>query len=160
MGLGAVCELADALRRRTSAAVTVTRSSTPQPKISHSAAWLALFPLAQGPTRYAEGLAWYVPQYLYLGIGLAALECRMILALRRRYPSINNVRAFSVAFVSMFLADIVIEQLFIRTHVYAFPRTWHALTLFSPHGIPVSGLREPFRCHLRGRVHRAAHVGE
>jgi Spirocyclase AveC-like len=92
--------------------------------------WLAFFPLAQGPTRYAEGLAWYVPQYLYLGIGLAALECRIILALRQRYPSINNVRAFSVAFVSMFLVDIVIEQLFIRAHVYAFPRTWHALTLF------------------------------
>jgi Spirocyclase AveC-like len=92
--------------------------------------WLAYFPHEQGPRRYGEGLAWFIPQYLYLGIGLAAIECRIILALRRRYPGISNVRAFGVGFASMFLVDVVIEQLFIRTRVYAFPRTWEALTLF------------------------------
>lgn len=96
----------------------------------NAGSWLASFPLAQGPTRYGEGLAWYIPQYLYLGIGLAAIECRMILALRRRFPGINNVHAYSVGFVSMFLVDIAIEQLFLRTRVYAFPRTWKAFTLF------------------------------
>jgi hypothetical protein len=93
--------------------------------------WLAFFPLAKGPHRYAEGLAWFVPQYLYLGIGLAAIECRIILALRRRFPLISNVRSFAIGFASMFVLDIVIEQVFIRTRVYAFPRTWEALTLFS-----------------------------
>ncbi|MGJ6122359.1 spirocyclase AveC family protein [Mycolicibacterium sp. Y3] len=93
--------------------------------------WLAFFPLHQGPTRYAEGLAWFVPQYLYLGIGLAAIECKIILALRRRYPGIANIRSFSVAFVAILLLDIVIEQLFVRTQVYAFPRTWEALTVFA-----------------------------
>ena len=92
--------------------------------------WLAFFPLAQGPTRYAEGLAWFIPQYLYLGIGLAAIECRIILALRRRVPHISNIRAFGIGFVAMFAVDIVIEQVFLRTRVYAFPRTWEALTLF------------------------------
>lgn len=93
--------------------------------------WLAFFPLHTGPVRYAEGLAWFVPQYLYLGIGLAAIECRIILWLRRRYPEIANIRSFGIAFVSVFAIDIVIEQLFIRTRVYAFPRTWEAFTLFA-----------------------------
>jgi hypothetical protein len=92
--------------------------------------WLAFFPNSTGPRRYGEGLAWYVPQYLYLGIGLAAIECRIILALRRRAPSISNVRSFSIAALVIFALDIAIEQLFIRTHVYAFPRTYEALTLW------------------------------
>lgn len=105
----------------------------------NAGSWLAFVPLHQGPTRYAEGLAWFVPQYLYLGIGLAAIECRLILALRRRYPGIANIRSFSIAFVAIFGVDIVIEQVFIRTRVYAFPRTWEAFTLFAgtPHQFPV-----------------------
>jgi hypothetical protein len=101
--------------------------------------WLAFFPLHQGPTRYAEGLAWFVPQYLYLGIGLAAIECRVIIALRNRYPGIPNIRSFSLAFLVVFGIDIVIEQLFIRTRVYCFPRTWEAFTLFAgtPFQFPV-----------------------
>lgn len=101
--------------------------------------WLAFFPLHQGPTRYAEGLAWFVPQYLYLGIGLAAIECCVIRALRNRYPGIANIRSFSLAFLVVFGIDIVIEQLFIRTRVYSFPRTWEAFTLFAgtPFQFPV-----------------------
>jgi hypothetical protein len=93
--------------------------------------WLAFFPLAQGPTRYGEGLVWFIPQYLYLGIGFAAIECKIIRALRRRYPTIPNVRSFAMAFAVVFAIDILVEQLFIRTGVYAFPRTWEALTLFA-----------------------------
>lgn len=101
--------------------------------------WLAFFPLHQGPTRYAEGIAWFVPQYLYLGIGLAAIECRIILALRRRFPGIPNVRSFAIAGAAILCLDIVLEQVFIRTRVYAFPRTWEALTLFAgtPYQFPV-----------------------
>ena len=93
--------------------------------------WLAFFPLHQGPTRYAEGLVWFIPQYLYLGIGLAAIECWIIRALRKRFPGIANVRSFSIAFVAVFGIDVVIEQVFIRTRIYAFPRTWEAFTLFA-----------------------------
>jgi hypothetical protein len=91
--------------------------------------WLGAFPLHTGPG-YGEGLVWAVPQYLYLGIGLGAIECLIIRRLRRRHPSITNVSAFTVSYLSMFLLDIVIEQLFLRAHVYGFPRTIHALTLF------------------------------
>lgn len=105
----------------------------------NAGSWLAFFPLHQGPTRYAEGVAWFVPQYLYLGIGLAAIECRIILALRKRYPAIPNIRSFPIAFAAVFLIDIVIEQVFIRSRVYAFPRTWEAFTLFAgtPYQFPV-----------------------
>lgn len=101
--------------------------------------WLAFFPLHQGPTRYAEGLAWFIPQYLYLGIGLATIQCRLIIHLRNRFPGISNVRTFTAAFTAVFMIDIVIEQIFIRTEVYAFPRTWHALTVFAgtPYQFPV-----------------------
>src|SRR5581483_4940271 len=93
--------------------------------------WLAFFPNSTGPRHYGEGLAWFIPQYLYLGIGLASIECRIILALRRRAPGISNVRAFAIGYLSIFMIDVVIEQLFIRTRVYAFPRTWEALTLWA-----------------------------
>jgi hypothetical protein len=101
--------------------------------------WLAFFPNSTGPQRYGEGLAWFIPQYLYLGIGLASIECRIILALRRWMPSISNVRAFAVGYLSIFGIDVVIEQLFIRTNVYAFPRTWGALTLWAgtPYQFPI-----------------------
>lgn len=92
--------------------------------------WLAFFPNSTGPTRYGEGLVWFIPQYLYLGIGLAAIQCRIILALRRRRPQISNVVAFTIAALAIFLVDLAIEQLFIRTEVYAFPRTIKALTLW------------------------------
>lgn len=101
--------------------------------------WLAFFPNSTGPARYGEGLAWFIPQYLYLGIGLASIECRIILALRRRMPTISNVRAFAAGYLSIFMIDVVIEQLFIRTKVYAFPRTWEALTLWAgtPYQFPI-----------------------
>ncbi|MCD2198255.1 spirocyclase AveC family protein [Actinomycetospora endophytica] len=101
--------------------------------------WLGSFPLAQGPTHYGEGLAWFIPQYLYLGIGLASIEGRIILALRRRYPGVPDVRAFAVASGSIFIADCLLEQVFIRAGVYAFPRTWSALTLFAgtPYQFPI-----------------------
>jgi hypothetical protein len=93
--------------------------------------WLGAFPLHSGPG-YGEGLVWAVPQYLYLGIGLGAIECIIIrrLRLRRRFPAITNVAAFTASYLAIFLLDLVIEQLFLRTHVYGFPRTIRALTLF------------------------------
>lgn len=105
----------------------------------NAGSWLAFFPLHQGATRYAEGVAWFIPQYLYLGIGLAAIECKIILALRRRHPGIANIRSFAIASIAILMIDIAIEQLFIRTEVYAFPRTWSAFTLFAgtPFQFPV-----------------------
>jgi hypothetical protein len=44
---------------------------------------------------------------------------------------VGGGRSFSIAFVAVLGIDVVIEQLFIRTRVYAFPRTWEAFTLFA-----------------------------
>lgn len=93
--------------------------------------WLGSFPLHTGSSHYGEGLVWFVPQYVYLGIGLAAIGGRIVQWQRRRSPGISNASALSVAFATLFLIDIAVEQLFIRLGVYAFPRTWKALTLFA-----------------------------
>lgn len=93
--------------------------------------WLAFFPHESGPTHYGEGLAWALPQYLYLGIGFAAIECRIIQALRARRPGISNVRSFAASSLCMFAVDIVLEQVFVRAQVYGYPRTWSELTLFA-----------------------------
>jgi hypothetical protein len=102
--------------------------------------WLKFFPNSTGPIRYGEGLVWYIPQYLYLGIGLAVIECRIILALRERRPQIANVVSFTLAALMIFLIDLAIEQVFIRTKVYAFPRTWKLMTLWpgSEYQFPVN----------------------
>ncbi|WBP95844.1 spirocyclase AveC family protein [Mycolicibacterium neoaurum] len=100
--------------------------------------WGHLFPLSNAP-HYAEGLVWFIPQYVYLGLGFAMIECAVILTLRRYYPSISNVRAFGVAAILTFLLDITVEYLFILTEIYGYPRTLGALTLFagSPYQFPI-----------------------
>lgn len=100
--------------------------------------WGHLFPLSNAP-HYAEGFVWFVPQYVYLGLGFAMIECAVILTLRRYYPTISNVRAFGVAAALTFLLDISVEYLFILTEIYAYPRTLGALTLFagSPYQFPI-----------------------
>jgi multisubunit Na+/H+ antiporter MnhB subunit len=92
--------------------------------------WLNFFPNSQGPNRYGEGFVWFVPQYLYLGIGLASIESWLIMRQRERNPNASNVRTFALATLAIFVLDIFIEQLFIRTKVYAFPRGWKLLTLW------------------------------
>ncbi|MGV0795429.1 spirocyclase AveC family protein [Mycolicibacterium elephantis] len=92
--------------------------------------WGHLFPLSNAP-HYAEGFVWFVPQYVYLGLGFAIIECGVILTLRQRYPGISNVRAFGIAAALTFMVDLCIEYLFVLTEIYAYPRTIQALTLFA-----------------------------
>ncbi|MCV6979369.1 spirocyclase AveC family protein [Mycolicibacterium pulveris] len=92
--------------------------------------WGHLFPLSSTP-HYAEGFVWFVPQYVYLGLGFAIIECGVILTLRQRFPTISNVKAFGIAGALTFLVDICIEYLFILAEIYAYPRTIQAFTLFA-----------------------------
>ncbi|BBW99636.1 spirocyclase AveC family protein [Mycolicibacterium moriokaense] len=92
--------------------------------------WGHLFPLSNAP-HYAEGFVWFVPQYVYLGLGFAMIECGVILILRQRYPAISNVKAFGIAAGLTFLVDVCVEYLFILTEIYAYPRTIGAFTLFA-----------------------------
>jgi hypothetical protein len=93
--------------------------------------WHFTFPLASKDVgSYGEGLAWAGPMYLYLGLGLSVIMVRVIERLRRRRPLISNVASYSIATFSVFLLDCVLELIFLRTHIYAYPRTIKAFTLF------------------------------
>lgn len=92
--------------------------------------WAAYVPFHGGPTDFAEGIAWAWAQYLYMGLAAAVLGCWIIGRLRARRPGISNLSAFSALFGLYAVADFVLENLFIRTEVYSYARTWKALTLF------------------------------
>lgn len=80
-------------------------------------------------TPLCRGVRVVRPQYVYLGLGFAIIECGVILTLRQRFPTISNVKAFGIAGALTFLVDICIEYLFILAEIYAYPRTIQAFTL-------------------------------
>lgn len=92
--------------------------------------WSAFVPFHGGPTDFAEGIAWAWAQYLYMGFGAAVLGCWIVGGLRRRSPAISNLSAFGALFALYFVADFVLENLFIRTEVYGYARTWSFFTLW------------------------------
>lgn len=96
--------------------------------------WTAFMPFhrAGSSTRYAEGLLWGVPMYIYFCTGAALLGCITVRALRRRIPGISNVRALSVVFVGEFAMGLVLENTIIRiTQAYGYAQTTGWLTLFA-----------------------------
>lgn len=92
--------------------------------------WSASVPFHGGPTDFAEGLAWAWAQYLYMGVAAAVLGVWIVRRLRSRYRGISNLSAFSALFTLYALADVILENLFIRTEVYSYARTWKVFTIF------------------------------
>jgi hypothetical protein len=95
--------------------------------------WTAFLPfhLAGSSTRYAEGVAWGVPMYIYFCTGAALIGCQVVRRLRRRFPSISNPMAYGVVFLGEFCAGLLLENLIIRTtQAYGYARTVEWLTLF------------------------------
>jgi hypothetical protein len=104
--------------------------------------WSAFLPLhsASSNPRYAEALVWGVPMYIYFCIGVAIAGCAAVRGLRRRYPSISNVRAFGAVFAGAFVFDFVVENVIIQTtQAYGYARAPSALTLWagSAHQFPI-----------------------
>lgn len=96
--------------------------------------WTASLPFHQtsSSSRYAEGLLWGVPMYIYFCTGAALIGCQIIRALRKRFPSISNVSAFSVVWLSEFVGGLVLENTIIRiTQAYGYAQTNGSLTLFA-----------------------------
>jgi Spirocyclase AveC-like len=95
--------------------------------------WTAFMPFySGGPTRYAEGLAWGVPMYIYFCTGAAIIGCGVVRTLRRRFPGISNATAFSVVYAGEFVLGLVLENTIIRiTQAYGYAQTTGALTLFA-----------------------------
>jgi hypothetical protein len=95
--------------------------------------WTAYLPFHQetSSTRYAEGVLWGVPMYIYFCTGAALIGCQIIRALRRRFPGISNVTAFSVVWVSEFVGGLLLENTIIRiTQAYGYAQTQEMFTLF------------------------------
>lgn len=92
--------------------------------------WSAYVPFYGGPHDYGEGLAWAWSQYLYMGLGGAVLGCWIVGRLRRHSPGISNLSSFGALFGVYWLADFVLENLFIRAEVYTYARTWKVFTLW------------------------------
>lgn len=96
--------------------------------------WTAFLPFHQAgaSSRYAEGVLWGVPMYIYFCTGAALIGCQVIRALRRRFPNISNVAAFSVVWLLEFSGGLILENTIIRiTQAYGYAQTNEALTLFA-----------------------------
>jgi hypothetical protein len=92
--------------------------------------WSAYIPFHSGLAGFGEGIAWAWAQYLYMGFGAAVLGSWIVDRIRHRSPGISNLSAFGALFALYFVADFVLENLFIRTEVYSYARTWKFFTLW------------------------------
>ena len=95
--------------------------------------WAAFMPFhrAGSSSRYAEGLLWGVPMYIYFCTGAAILGCITVHALRRRFSDISNVQALFVVFCGEFALGLILENTIIRiTQAYGYAQTTGWLTLF------------------------------
>jgi hypothetical protein len=104
--------------------------------------WTAFLPFHQpgSSTRYAEGLLWGVPMYIYFCTGAALIGCAVIRRLRGRFPGISDVTAYAVVYLGEFVSGLVLENVIIRvTQAYGYARTPAGLTLFAgaPYQFPV-----------------------
>jgi hypothetical protein len=96
--------------------------------------WTAFLPFHQtgASSRYAEGVLWGVPMYIYFCTGAALIGCQVIRALRKRFPGISNVSAFTVVWLLEFFGGLILENTIIRiTQAYGYAQTNEALTLFA-----------------------------
>jgi hypothetical protein len=96
--------------------------------------WTAFMPFhkAESSSRYAEGLLWGVPMYIYFCTGAAILGCALVRQLRRRFPGISNVAAYSAVYLTEFVAGLLLENTIIRvTQAYGYAQTNASLTLFA-----------------------------
>ena len=96
--------------------------------------WTAFLPFhnVDSSSRYAEALLWGVPMYIYLNTGAAIIGCRLVLALRRRFPRISNMSAFAILYALFFAGSLLLENAIIRlTQAYAYVQTPGSVTLFA-----------------------------
>lgn len=110
--------------------------------------WSSFLPFhsSGSSSRYAEGLAWGLPMYIYTLFLVAILGCKVVIFLRKRVPDISNATALIIFWFVYFMLDFVGEVVFIRaTQAYIFAKTNGDLTLWGGtlYQFP---LYEPFLC--------------
>jgi hypothetical protein len=94
-----------------------------------------------GPAKYAEGLLWGMPMYVYFCAGVAIMSCEFVVKpVRKRWPVITDAQLFLLIWLFEFVFDFVVENTIIRsTHAYGFPKTYGPLTLWkgNVHQFPI-----------------------
>lgn len=90
--------------------------------------WAAFFPGHRGPVRYAEGLLWGPPMYVYFGVVLGSIQLAVFTRLR---PVLGGLGAAVLSFAVAFAFDFIAEVAIIRsTEAYAWAQVVGALSVW------------------------------
>jgi hypothetical protein len=84
-----------------------------------------------GHAHYVEGVLWAAALYGLFGIAAAQIGCWLLGRLRRRFPMLSNLSLYSMLFVVFAIADLAIENFFVRSQIYVFWGAWSPLTLWA-----------------------------
>ena len=95
--------------------------------------WSTHIPLFANPgqNRSAWGLLWCLPAYIWLGLGAATVGCGLLNRLRARYARLSTVGSYLIVLAIFYVAFAVIENIWLRTHVYDYVSVPGALTLWA-----------------------------
>lgn len=95
------------------------------------AGFLPLFP-SPGQERFAEGLLWAQPLYMYFGLLAAMAGCWVLRRLRSWLPRSSTATHYAVLFVVFMVADCVAEVgLLVYPQMYVFPGVPKDFSLFA-----------------------------
>jgi len=96
--------------------------------------WSDFMPAYPSPRqdRFAEGLLWAQPLYMYFGLLAAMAGCRLLSLLRARMPRASMATIYAVVFLCFALGDVVVEMVFIvYPQLYTFPGVPASFSLFA-----------------------------
>jgi hypothetical protein len=95
--------------------------------------WSTHIPLFANPgqSRSSWGLLWCLPAYIWLGLGAALAGNWMLDRLRARFPALNTVGIYLIVLAVFYVVFAVIENLWLRTHVYDYVSVPSALSLWA-----------------------------
>jgi len=96
--------------------------------------WSDFMPAFPSPQqdRFAEGLLWAQPLYMYFGLLAAMAGCRLLSALRSRMPRASSATIYAVVYLCFVVGDVVVEMVFIvYPQLYTFPGVPAGFSLFA-----------------------------
>jgi hypothetical protein len=95
--------------------------------------WSTHIPLFSNPgqNRSSWGLLWCLPAYIWLGLGAALAGTALLDRLRARYAHLSTVGLYLIVLAIFYVVFALIENIWLRTHVYDYVSVPGALTLWA-----------------------------
>lgn len=96
--------------------------------------WAGFMPgySSPGQHRFAEGLLWAQPLYMYFGLLAAIGGCQILRLLRTRMRRASVATIYAILFATFVVADVVVELVFIvYPQLYVFPGVPRDFSLFA-----------------------------